>query len=180
METRSAFRKFSVFLSGVLALAGAHPFLAAAAQTEGEPEEAKINFILSKMDEGIRQAFQKAWQISGGGIADVEGVVLLYRQRDGSLRATPLGRTNERLQSTFQWNYAILAIVHTHPNHHDPRPGGEDSRIADRFDVPVFTITSRGMFVYNPRTRKIAKVFNGMEWHNPARQTWEATLAVKK
>ncbi|MEW6210217.1 MAG: hypothetical protein AB1631_17760 [Acidobacteriota bacterium] len=113
--------------------------------------------------------FQKAWHIADGGAGEVEAVVLLYRMRDGSIRARSLGRTNERKRFTFAWHPGIVAVVHTHPNSSNAQPAGEDIRLADRFRVPVCTITNRGMFAYDPATRKTVKLHEGLNWLRPSR-----------
>jgi hypothetical protein len=46
----------------------------------------------------------------------------------------------------------IIAVVHTHPNMANPEPRGPDLLIADEFQVPMFTITLAGMYLYDPAT----------------------------
>ncbi len=75
-----------------------------------------------------------------------------------------MGATNENRQFTFSWHPATIAIVHTHPNASDPKPQDEDIAVADRHHVPIFTITSRGMYVYDPGTRKLSKVMSNLDW----------------
>jgi hypothetical protein len=60
-------------------------------------------------------------------------------------------------------------VVHTHPNRCGPEPVGDDLKIADRFRVPVFTITSSGMYVYDPIRKKITKIWNGLDWLKPSK-----------
>jgi hypothetical protein len=55
-------------------------------------------------------------------------------------------------------------VVHTHPNGFSSEPSGIDLDIADKHRVPVFTITSRGMFVYDPANKKTWKVLDGLAW----------------
>jgi hypothetical protein len=54
--------------------------------------------------------------------------------------------------------------VHTHPNACNERPSWPDKDIADKYHVPILTITSRGMFMYDPETKKISKVQDGLDW----------------
>jgi hypothetical protein len=65
---------------------------------------------------------------------------------------------------TFKWSFNAVAIVHTHPNGTDPRPGEQDKRVADKYCVPNFTLTRTGMYVYDPATKRTSKVFNGLDW----------------
>src|SRR5437868_6804393 len=101
--------------------------------------------------------------LSGAGYDKTEALVLLYRTRDGSISAKSVGRSGQYRRFTFQWTSTIIAVVHTHPNG-DPRPLGEDLRLADRFSIPVFTLTKRGMYVYDPDTRKISLIQEGLDW----------------
>src|SRR5215510_163467 len=86
-------------------------------------------FNLSKIDKPILTEFRKAWYISCDGLCDVEGVVLLFSNPDGSYRAQTLKQTNEKRQVTFRWNPETIAVVHTHPNNASPQPADEDIAI---------------------------------------------------
>jgi hypothetical protein len=52
--------------------------------------------------------------------------------------------------SLFAGIPATVGIVHTHPNSSSAKPQDEDIIVANKFRVPIFTITNRGMFVYDP------------------------------
>lgn len=134
------------------------------AQTKAEPDGKRTAVIVSKIDDPVVNEFQKAWLLSGNGYDKTEALVLLYRMRDGSISARSLGRSGQYRRFTFPWTSAIIAVVHTHPNGDDPMPLGEDLRTSDRFGVPVFTITRRGMYVYDPDTKKISMVQEGLDW----------------
>lgn len=118
----------------------------------------------TNIDQRIIKEFDKAWRASGDGTNGREGVVLIFRMEDGSYRGISQGFTNEYQKFTFKWNPAAVAIVHTHPNSGDPKPGEQDKRVADKYGVPNFTITMSGMYVYNPATKKTSKVLNGLDW----------------
>jgi hypothetical protein len=122
------------------------------------------DFAMSKFDKLAVEAFGKAWRRSGNGSSPREGVVLILRMADGGYSSREMGSTNEHKQFTFAWHPATIAIVHTHPNTSDPKPQDEDIEIADKHQVPVFTITSRGMYVYDPGTRKLSKVMSDLDW----------------
>jgi len=138
----------------------------------------RIHFILAAIDNRTRDEFQKAWSIAKSGGTPVEAVVLLYRGRNGLLIARSQGCTNERLSFSFEWSPTIIAIVHTHPNSASPEPQRNDLQIADRFQVPIFTITNRGMFVYDPANKKTTKVIETLAWLKPSKQSRD-TLAQK-
>lgn len=116
------------------------------------------------IDRALIREFDRAWKISGAGTSGREGVVLIFRMKDGSYIGKTLGFSNEIRKFTFTWNPAALAIVHTHPNNCDPRPADQDKRVAHKYRVPNFTITISGMYVYDPVTKKTTKLVNGLEW----------------
>ncbi len=122
------------------------------------------SLAISTIDKRIVEAFGKAWRRSGNGSLPLEGVVLILRMADGGYSGREMGSTNEHKQFTFRWHPATIAIVHTHPNTSDPQPQDEDISVADTYHVPVFTITSRGMYVYDPGPRKVSKVMSNLDW----------------
>ncbi|HSE37581.1 MAG TPA: hypothetical protein VLG74_09785 [Blastocatellia bacterium] len=121
---------------------------------------------LAALDDGASREFEKAWFLSGDGTTAREGVLLIFRMSDGSYRAKLQPLTNQYRQCTFRWNPAAIAIVHTHPNSCDPKPAEQDRQVADKYGVPNFTITIRGMYVYDPATKKTSKLMNGLDWLN--------------
>lgn len=136
------------------------------------------DFAISTFDAGVVAAFGKAWAHSGNGTTGVEGVVLVLRMRDGRFSGRDMGSTNEQRQFTFRWHPATIAIVHTHPNLADPKPHDEDLAVADKYKVPVFTITSKGMFVYDPFTKKVTQVLDGLNWLDASK--FSSRLFAKK
>jgi hypothetical protein len=128
------------------------------------------DYAISTFDEVVA-AFAKAWGHSSNGTTGVEGVVLVLRMGDGSYSGKDMGVTNEQKKFTFRWHPATIAIVHTHPNNSDPRPHDEDLVVADKFQVPIFTITSRGMYVYDPITRKTRQVLDNLDWLHASKYT---------
>ena len=137
------------------------PFVAAAvceAQTTGS------SLDLSKIDKPILTEFRRAWNISSNGLSNIEGVVLLFSNPDGSYRAKTLGQTNENRQFTFKWDPNTIAVLHTHPNDANPHPADQDIFIAEHFQVPMFTLTFRGMYMYDPGTKRISKIKEGLSW----------------
>lgn len=136
------------------------------------------DYAISKFDKGILKAFDKAWQRSGDGMLSFEGVVLILRMADGSFSGRDMGATNEYRRFTFAWHPAAIAIVHTHPNSADPKPCGDDIVAADKHGIPVFTITNRGMYVYDPGTRAISKVMNDLDWLDQSK--WNKALIGKR
>ena len=134
--------------------------------------------FLKRIDKRVITEFGHAWQSSGGGNSDRESVVLIFRTEDGSYTGLSLRATHEYHRFTFCWRPNALAIVHTHPNSCDPKPSPHDKRVAEQYHVPIFTITLRGMYVYNPATRMTSKVMNDLDWLNLSK--WQQTAARMK
>lgn len=150
---------------------------AVAAHRTNSTALSRADYVISKVDSGIVKAFERAWQRSALGTSSLEGVVLILRMADGSFSGKDMGSSNEYKSFTFPWHPAAIAIVHTHPNTSDPQPCDADLVAADKHNVPIFTITRRGMFVYDPVTRKISKVMNNLDWLDPSR--WSKTIIGK-
>ena len=129
--------------------------------------KSRASFVVSRIDEQVVREFERAWDKSKHGILLHEALVLIFRMPDDSIRAVPGGHTNEAYRFTFEWNQAIIAIVHTHPNKSNPEPQGPDLLIADKFGVPMFTITRGGMYLYDAVTKNITKVQDGLDWLKP-------------
>ena len=134
------------------------------------------DFVMATINQRTVEAFNSAWRRSGNGTSPHEGVVLILKMLDGSYKAIDMGSTNEHKQFTFRWHPATIAIVHTHPNSSDPRPQHDDIAIADKYQVPIFTITSRGMYVYDPRSKKLTKVMSDLDWLSVS--NWEKGLSL--
>ncbi len=129
--------------------------------------------LLSRIDKAVIREFRKAWNVSSAGTNGREGLVLIFRMPDGSYTGRSQGSTGEYQKFTFNWIFNAVAIVHTHPNDANPRPSPQDQRVAEKYEVPIFTITITGMYVYNPATKIISKVMNGLDWLNPSKWTNE-------
>jgi hypothetical protein len=125
-------------------------------------------FVVSIFDRDIIKEFSKAWQQSGNGTTNYESVVLIFRMAGGRYMAKGQGSTNERRSFTFRWHPGAIAIIHTHPNDARPTPQGADCQIADKYGVPIFTITLRGMYVYDPFTKKTTRLKEGLDWLDPS------------
>jgi len=171
----------SIFLSIFFALAFIGHGVHAIAQTKARPYGEKTAFIVSKIDEAMAKEFRGAWQVSRNGCDGFEGLVLVYAGPDGTIVARSQGKSAEQKHFTFGWTANIIAVVHTHPNGVDPKPAGADLQLADRFGVPVFTITQRGMFVYDPESRKISMVQAGLDWLEATKWSHDRqTVATKR
>ncbi|MFY9608245.1 MAG: hypothetical protein WAU45_06455 [Blastocatellia bacterium] len=169
---------------------GLHPTMFFVAPGAPRPEAERVErvgrtrldrsapFVVSTFDRGMIDAFSMAWSRAGGGLDSTEGVVLILRMAHGGYSARSLGFSNEYKAFTFPWHPATVAIIHTHPNKSSARPEGEDLNVADRYGVPIFTITNRGMYVYDPATRRTSKVKDGLDWLDASK--WPERIAQKR
>jgi hypothetical protein len=124
--------------------------------------------VMSKFDDDVLKNFSNAWRGSGNGMTHRERVVLILRMNDGSYRARLQSPTNEFKSCSFGWHPATVAIIHTHPNGCNPKPQEADIQLADKFRVLMFTITVRGMYLYDPSVKKITKIQEGLDWLSSA------------
>ena len=154
----------SVFLSNTCFLVAAFADSGPVSDPAAEPADTEPAVKVARIDRAIIREFEKAWAVSSAGVSNLEGVVLIFRMIDGSYKAQSQGNTNQFKKFTFKWAPNAVAIVHTHPTSIDPRPSPEDEQISLKLRVPIYTITTRGMFLYNPKTGKTTKIMDGMDW----------------
>lgn len=138
-----------------------------------------VNELLGQVDSQIVKEFREAWCLARSGLSAVEGLVLIFRLPDGSYRGELQGATNQYRAVTFKWRPDIAAIVHTHPKSTDPKPSRTDRRIADECGVPIFTITAKGMYVYDPVTKRTVKIMDELDWLDISRWTSEVYAKLK-
>lgn len=121
-------------------------------------------FDISKLDSGIIRQFRQAWHLSERGNSNQEVVVLIVREPDGTYEAE-LKQDRSGFQTvTFQFHPQVVAIFHTHPNRTPMQPSPQDIRNSDQLQVPNFTLTNRGMWVYDPITKKTSLVMPFLSW----------------
>jgi hypothetical protein len=151
-----------------------------AANSHRTREQSAADQMLSKMNKEVIRQFEIAWRRSCNGTLGTEGLVLIFRNPDGSYRAEEKGRTNQIRKFSFKWDPYAIAIVHTHPNDRDPQPHELDVQLADRLGVLMFTITLQGMFMYDPATKRITQVKKGLDWLEPSMWTQDSGLALNQ
>ena len=129
--------------------------------------------LLRQVDESFVKELENAWICSRSGSTSRECTVLTFVKPGGVYEAKLQKFTNEWKQSTFQWNPAAVAIIHTHPNSTNAPPSIEDQAVARKYGVPMFTITNRGMYCFDPFTNRTVKIFSGLDWLDKSRWTRE-------
>jgi hypothetical protein len=180
METSHRHSTVSILLCAFVALTFICRGVSSHAKAKGGFYGEKTASIISMIDDVATKEFRKAWHVSRNGSDGFEGLVLVYRTPKGSISARSQGRSDEQKQFSFDWTANIIAVLHTHPNSVDPKPCGHDLLLADRFGVPVFTITQRGMYVYDPATKKISLVQQGLDWLESSRWKQDPATSSSK
>jgi len=115
----------------------------------------------------VREASADAWRLSRCGLLKTERMILVVavtNDPQGGVEARLLQATFEEHRFTFAWQPGTVAILHTHPNDTLPQPSDIDIRVADQFRVPIFTITSKGLFVYDPYFQQTVQLERGTGW----------------
>jgi len=135
-------------------------------------------FVMSIFDDKIVGEFRRAWDLVRNGNSPYESVVLILRAAGGGYIAVRRPITYEYKRCTFAWHPATVAVVHTHPNDCPANPQPDDIKIADDHHVLMFTLTNRGMFLYDPATRKTTRVIDGLNWRESDK--WRELRAFKK
>ena len=51
-------------------------------------------------------------------------------------------------------------------------------KVADKYNVLMFTLTVRGMYVYDPGTKKTSVVMYGLDWLDASKWTDEVALKM--
>jgi hypothetical protein len=142
------------------------------------PSESQHAFDLSSVTGDMIAKFSEAWIACRSGVGRVEAVVLILRDSNGSFNAELLPPSNEYMKFTFVWNHNTVAVAHTHPKSGSARPVPADIQLADRFDIPMFTLTLKGMYMYDPKTKKTSVVHDGLDWLRPSKWERYSRLAV--
>lgn len=109
----------------------------------------------------------KAWNLSRNGLLKLERVVLVVAVPNdpaGAVTAKLLPATFEENRFTFTWERGTIAVLHTHHNEIAPEPSETDIKLAEQKRVPVFTITSKGLFVYDPLVKHTVQLERGTGW----------------
>jgi hypothetical protein len=150
----------------------------ALAQSKGGPDAGKTAAILARIDGSVVREFGRAWHLSGNG--RVETLVLISWQSDGSLAAQAQPCSAAGTFCRFPLTSRVVAIAHTHPESGDERPSNDDVALADRFGLPVFTLTRRGMYVYDPDTKKVRELQVNLDWLNPAKWAKYSLVAANR
>ena len=126
--------------------------------------ETDLPAIVRQVDEKVVGELRRAWLLAHAGTAPVEEVVVVARTPDGRFEAVLQPHSNLYGRGRFLLPPGAAAIFHTHPDSVLPQPSRDDRRLADRTGVPIFTLSSSGLYLYDPATRRISKLMDRLDW----------------
>ena len=134
-------------------------------------------FQMGRVNKEIVSTLKEAWRLAGSGRSSREAGVLLLQNDDGSYNAKLVFDPDAYRQVRFEVTEDVVAMLHTHPNDGNSEPSPQDKRNADFLQIPTFTISATGLWVYNPRTRQTRIVMLDETWMDPA--NWTEKVAAQ-
>lgn len=129
-----------------------------------EPSNAE-RLIREGINPQVRATMRGAWiHAQGGTNKEIEILILVYKKSDGTLFGVRQTKPCRRFHCEFSYTGDVVAIFHTHPNFVDPRPSILDRTAADKTGLPVVTLSSSGMYLYDPATKKTTQLSKALDW----------------
>jgi len=121
-------------------------------------------FDLRRVNDDVVDALRKAWELAEYGRSAKEAGVVIVEEPNGRYSARVQSSNDLRFQVRLDILPGTVAVFHTHPNSSGYEPSVVDRKNADQLQIPTFTMTDRGLWGYNPKTRKISQVFPFRSW----------------
>jgi predicted transcriptional regulator YdeE len=113
----------------------------------------------------VWKAITRAFELSGSGTMNVEVGFGVIQNNDGGFETTAVTRGESGM-----WRATLpastVAIFHTHRNAVSPRPSEQDTQEADRLQRPIYVISNRGLWVYEPEPNTGSKGRNSLHAAN--------------
>ena len=119
-------------------------------------------------DSAVIDAMKRAWARSANGTTGVEAGFFLTGS-SSQYRIEDAPTTNERDRMTIPLPPNSFAMFHTHPNSSLPTPSDQDRTTANRNNLQMFVISSRGLYLYDPTNEKTTQLTDGLEWTKPCK-----------
>ena len=107
----------------------------------------------------IARHIASAWKESGNGQSTNESSFVLTK--DHPTVPIPMPLNNDFHKETFSLAPGTTAIFHTHPDATNPEPSDADKKIADARNIKIYVISSKGLSLYDPATKKVTWAANG-------------------
>ena len=101
----------------------------------------------------VRRAITRAFELSGSGTINLEFGFGVIQNGDGGFETTAVTRGESGM-----WRAILpasrVAIFHTHRNGVSPMPSEQDIQESDRLQTPIYVISSRALWIYEPKPQK--------------------------
>jgi hypothetical protein len=125
------------------------------------------HFALNRINAGMVARMREAWELAGRGSSNREAAVLIVDRGEGTYDAV-LAQDPEGYRSMRMMVPAgSVAIFHTHPNFTGSEPSPQDRLNSDLLGIPNFTLTDRGVWIYDPHTQRTSRVMYRLSWLDP-------------
>ena len=135
---------------------------AIAAQKEAEAVRAK-----DYCNADVIAAMKQAWMRAGNGQSRTEAGFSVGHETGGTQIVQSENPNTVNSTKVSVTPGVTTSVFHTHPNGTDPKPSSGDRAAADATGLPFYTITSRGLFEYDPRTKQTKEVRKNTDWMKP-------------
>lgn len=114
----------------------------------------------------VRNHMRALWQLGMNGSAQTEVGFRVDQapQSAEGLSVIPQPMAHIYHHALFPISPNTVAEFHIHPNGTSARPSSEDTDIADRHKIDIYTFGQQGVFKYDWETKKTSRVSEGLEW----------------
>jgi hypothetical protein len=128
-------------------------------------EKVEIEKYPYLLDSGIRDEVKKMWVQARWGDASFEMCGIVVRRYLGGDLKWVLDKPQKTVQTdamgiNLEWNKAGRAIIHTHPSRRGSMPSYGDRETAQKIGCPVFSISTDGVYGYDPRVNKVIRFWS--------------------
>jgi RHS repeat-associated protein len=120
-------------------------------------------------NQDVINAMKKSWSQTSNGTSGLEAGFRLDGTSD-SYTIVESPSSNTQMKQSMEISPTTFDLFHVHPNKADPNPSPNDINIANKFGIDVFTMSSNGLFEYDPKTKTTVKLRNGLDWTKPCPQ----------
>ena len=129
-------------------------------------------------NENVAHHMASAWKEAGAGKTGDESSFLITKDHPNV--PIPLPMTHNYHKETFSLVPDTTAIYHTHPDNSDPEPSAADRKIADDHHIKMYVMSSKGLSLYDPATKKVTWVAEGLNYLPENVESPQAAQAQKQ
>ena len=124
----------------------------------------------------VIKAMSTIWMMTSNGTSPIEATFILNGTPD-AYKIEIEKSHNETGSQTIYTRSNTFAVIHVHPNMSGEYPstptsnytgnGQGDTGMADRLNVDIYVVSSRGLTVYYSATKKTVKLRERVSWASP-------------